>query len=63
MTQKELLYVEDACKHEDNIIKILDESINYLEDYNLIKLFKNDLKKHQTMKEKLMSLMESKINE
>ena len=28
MTQKELLYVEDAIGHEQNIIKIINESLS-----------------------------------
>ena len=32
MTQKELLYVEDAVGHETNIIKILQETIKNLQD-------------------------------
>ena len=35
MTQKELLYVEDAIGHEQNIISICQESINFLEDENV----------------------------
>ena len=37
MTQKELLYLEDAYKHEENIIKILGISINNIEDSDLAK--------------------------
>ena len=32
MTQKELLYVEDAIGHEKNIISICNETLNCLED-------------------------------
>ena len=35
MTQKELAYVEDAIGHEENIIKICNESIKNLEDDTL----------------------------
>lgn len=34
MTQKELLYFEDAIKHESNIISILNESLNNIEEKN-----------------------------
>ena len=36
MTQKELLYFEDAIMHEDNTINIIDLSISNLEDEDLI---------------------------
>ena len=55
MTQKELLYVEDAVGHEQNIIKILDES--------LISFMNKELKKHTTMQEKLMDLLKENANE
>ena len=35
MTQKELLYVEDAVGHEQNLIKILNETINLLQNTDL----------------------------
>ena len=35
MTQKELLYVEDAIGHESSIISILTENINNLENDEL----------------------------
>lgn len=58
MTQKELLYVEDAIGHEKNIIAICSEIVNNLEDEALITFLKNELKKHSTMKGKLMNLLE-----
>ena len=63
MTQKELLYVEDAYKHEDNIIKICNETMNMLEDDELISFIEKEVKKHISMKEKLVKLMEECINE
>lgn len=58
MTQKELLYVEDAIGHEQNVSKIITESINLLEDKNLKTFLKNELKKHQATQVKLMNLLE-----
>ena len=40
MTEKELLYVEDAILHEKNIIAICNETINFLEDENLVSFLK-----------------------
>ena len=50
MTQKELLYMEDAVGHESNIIQILEESINNLEDENLINFMKSELNIHKKIK-------------
>ena len=63
MTQKELLYMEDAIGHETNLIKIISSTINLLEDKNLISFMKKQMKKHQNLKQKLMQTMEGVINE
>ena len=63
MTQKELLYVEDAIMHEQNIISICNETINSLQDSNLISFVKKEIKKHETMLDKLTNAMEEKANE
>ena len=63
MTQKELDYVEDAIGHENNIIKICQETMNFLEDENLITFMDNELSNHMSMKEQLMNMMEVKSNE
>ena len=63
MTQKELLYVEDAIGHESNMIGIVEETINLLEDEDLADFLSEELKKHQDLKKKLMKLLEDKSNE
>ena len=63
MTQKELLYVEDAIGHESNIIAMLEVTINSLEDEKLVSFIGKELKEHQTMKEKLMKKLEELANE
>lgn len=63
MTQKELLYVEDAVGHEQNIIKILDESLANLEDENLVSFIESEVKKHSTTLKKLIKLLEVKADE
>ncbi len=63
MTQKELDYVEDATMHEENILKILNESIKNLEDEELITFMEEEVEKHTEMKEVLLSLLEDKANE
>jgi len=62
MTQKELLYVEDAVGHETNIIKILQETIKNIQDEKLISFLENKLETHVSMKEKLINKLEEKSN-
>lgn len=63
MTQKELLYVEDAIGHETSIIEIIKESINFMDDDELINCLESDLNKHVNLKNKLTNLLEEKTNE
>ena len=63
MTQKELSYVEDAIGHEDNLIKICEETITYLEDDSLVSFMNKELKNHTQVREELMELLEEKANE
>lgn len=63
MTQKELLYLEDAIGHEKNIISILEDNLNNIEEENLSNFLKQELEKHTTTKETLLNLMEEKTNE
>ena len=63
MTQKELDYVEDAVKHESNLASILEESIESLEDEELVKFMKKQVKDHKSLHKKLMNLLEEKENE
>lgn len=63
MTQKELLYVEDAVKHECNVIAIIKDIIERLEDEDLVDFMEDMLESHKTMKDNLLNLMEDNINE
>lgn len=63
MTQKELSYMEDAIGHETNIISICGESINLIDDENLVTFLNNEIAIHTQMKEKLMNMLEVKSNE
>lgn len=63
MTQKELLYVEDAIGHEGNIIKICQDAVTKLEDESLVKFMESEINRHKSMKEKLMNMLEAKANE
>ena len=63
MTQKELLYVEDAVNHEINIVNIMEEFTNSLDDNEIIDFIDKELEKHERMKEKLLNLLEELSNE
>ena len=63
MTQKELLYLEDAYEHENIIVKLCNEIINNLESDDLVSFIEKEIKKHNSMKDKIISLMEELSNE
>ena len=62
MTQKELLYIEDAIGHEENIISILESTIENLEDQNLVTFLKKEIKVHENLRTKLMEKLEGLAN-
>lgn len=61
MTQKELLYVEDAVGHEQNLIKILTETISLLQNTDLKNFLSGQLKIHQDIKTELMNLLGGEV--
>lgn len=63
MTQKELLYLEDAIGHEKTIIKVVETSIEQIEDENLKTFLEQELTRHEQTKQNLMNLLEVKANE
>ncbi len=63
MSQKELLYMEDAINHEANLITLCNITIESLEDKSLGTFMKGVVKKHMSLKEKLMRVMEDAANE
>ena len=58
MTQKELLYVEDAVMHENNIIAFLNLAIEDAEDESISSFLKSELKKHESSVKSLMKELE-----
>ena len=46
MTQKELLYLEDAIGHENNIIMICESIIDYVSDNNILSFMESELLRH-----------------
>ncbi len=63
MTQKELLYLEDAIGHEENIKKICDDMINKLQNEELRIFLEQEINNHIQMKEELLNLLEEKSHE
>ena len=63
MTQKELLYVEDAIGHEKNVVSIIEQSIENLSDEELVSFFEDELKEHKSLQEKLMEMLKEKAND
>ena len=63
MTQKELLYFEDAIGHETNIIKICEKSIKMLENEDLINFMMEEVDRHTSIKNKLLNQLEGEVNE
>ena len=63
MTQKDLLYMEDAIKHEENLTTICEYYAEIIEDNNLKSFIKNQAKKHTKLKQKLLNVMEDIANE
>jgi len=63
MTQKELLYVEDAIGHEKNMIAYLQEMKNRVEEKDCVHFVDKELKMHQQIENDLGKLLEVKGNE
>ena len=63
MTQKELLYVEDAIGHEQNVKSIICESLKLLEDDSLVTFLNKEYKKNDSMEKRLVNLLEENSNE
>ena len=63
MTQKELLYVEDAINHEISMIAYLNDVINETEDDDLHSFFEKEIKFHEDIKDNLLNEMEKCQNE
>lgn len=63
MSQKELLYIEDAINHERALQNICIESANFIEDESLEDYLLKEAKKHEIMEKKLIKELEGAINE
>ena len=63
MTQKELLYVEDAIGHEKTILAFIAEMLKQLKDQNIQDFMKKEEKSHQQQEKDLTKLLEEMIHE
>ena len=63
MTQKELLYVEDAIGHEKVLIDNIKDYINCLQEEDLIEFMQKELRNHEKIKNDFIKLLESESNE
>ena len=63
MTQKDLLYMEDAIGHETNLINICNYYLEIGEDKNIIDFIKHQIKKHSNIRTKLLNTMKELANE
>lgn len=63
MTQKEVLYFDDAINHEQNICAYIEYAISNLEDNKLIEFMKKELKNHEMIESKLLGILEDACNE
>ena len=57
MTEKELLYIEDAVNHEIYMIKLCSEVSDCLTDKELSKLVKKLKTKHESILKNFMSVL------
>ncbi len=62
MTQKELLYLEDAIGHEKSIVSICQNSIKNLTDEELVSFMEQEITKHNDTKERLLNLLKETSN-
>ena len=62
MTQKELLYVEDAISHEKIIIDVCNDLLTHIDDDNIADFINNEISNHESLKENLLNMLEVKSN-
>ena len=62
MTQKELLYVEDAIMHEKIIIDVCNDLLTHIDDNNISDFINNEISNHESLKENLLNMLEGKSN-
>ena len=63
MTEKELLYLEDAVMHEKSIVGICQDLVIELEDDSLKDFINEEITKHENIQTNLMNLLKEIANE
>ena len=63
MTEKELLYLEDAVGHEKNLSAICDFTISNLEDKSLISFMEEEANRHTSTLNNLINYLGGQVNE
>lgn len=61
MTEKELMYLEDACEHEKSIIGICNDFLGKVDD-EYKTFFENQITNHEKIQDNLMNLLKEKAN-
>ena len=62
MTEKELLYFEDAIGHEKNIVSSLNQSVNMVTDEDIKSFLNSEITKHKSIENDLMNMLGGKAN-
>ena len=62
MTQKELLYVEDAIMHEKTILDICNDLLTHIDDENITDFINGEINNHEIIRENLLNILEAKQN-
>lgn len=62
MTQKELLYLEDAIGHEKNIVSIIEQTIKTIENADLKTFLEAEKTCHQKTYDNLINTLKVKNN-
>lgn len=63
MTQKELLYLEDAIGHEKNIVKLCEGFLNNIESDELKEFMSREISNHNQLCDNLTNFLGGKANE
>lgn len=63
MTNKELLYIEDAFEHEKSTIDILISILDSISDEEVCSFIEDEITKHKNIKKSFKKLLESEVNE
>lgn len=62
MTQKELLYLEDAIGHEQSLAQICEDEKSKLKDSTLVSFINNEVNVHKEIHETLLNLLKEEAN-